>query len=139
MQKIHLYIHVLWAVRGRSAILTRPIRTVLFAHLQKSAEEKGVRVIGVNGGMDHVHVLVQLHPAQNIAQVVRQLKAESAEWLNATQLISDSMEWEEDYAAYSVSPSAVKQVVDYLDRQEEYHKTKTLDAELDVFSKVHVG
>lgn len=139
MQKIHLYIHVLWAVRGRLEILTRPIRTVLFAHLQKSAEEKGVRVIAVNGGTDHVHVLVQLHPAQNIAQVVRQLKAESAEWLNATQLISERMEWEEEYAAYSISPSAVKQVVDYLDRQEEYHKTKNLDAELDVFSKVHVG
>jgi REP element-mobilizing transposase RayT len=139
MQKIHLYIHVLWAVAGRGSILTRPIRTVLFAHLQKSAEEKGVRVVSVNGGTDHVHVLVQLHPAQNIAQVVRQLKAESSEWLNATQLISERMEWEEEYAAYSVSPSAVKQVVDYLDRQEEYHKTKTLDAELDVFSKVHIG
>ena len=98
-----------------------------------------MRVIGVNGGTDHVHVLVQLHPAQNIAQVVRQLKADSAEWLNATQLISEGMEWEEDYAAYSISPSAVRQVLDYLDRQEEYHKTKTLDAELDVFSKVHIG
>ena len=139
MHKTHLYVHVLWAVRNRESILTKTIRTVLFAHLQKSAEEKGTRIVSINGTQDHVHVLLHLHPAQNLAQVVRQLKSESSEWLNATQLIATGMEWEDDYAAYSVSPSAVKQVCDYLDRQEEYHKTKSLDAELEVFDKVHIG
>ena len=139
MHKTHLYIHVLWAIRERQAVLTKPIRTVLFAHLQKTAEEKGVKLLSVNGSTDHVHVLVHLHPAQNIAQVVRQLKAESADWLNGTQLIPTGMEWEDDYAAYSVSPTAVKQVSEYLERQEEYHKTKTLDAELEVFDKIQIG
>jgi REP element-mobilizing transposase RayT len=95
--------------------------------------------MAINGSTDHVHVLLHLHPAQNLAQVVRQLKAESAEWLNATQLIAAGMDWEDDYAAYSVSPSAVKQVSEYLERQDEYHKTKSLDAELEVFDKVHIG
>jgi REP element-mobilizing transposase RayT len=139
MHKKHLYVHVLWTVRGRDPVLTRPIRTVLFTHLQKHAEEKGTRILAVNGDTDHIHALVQLHPAQNLAQVVRQLKSDSAEWLNATQLITAGMDWEDDYAAYSVSPSAVKQVIDYLDRQEEYHKTKSLDAELEVFDKVQIG
>jgi REP element-mobilizing transposase RayT len=139
MHKTHLYVHVLWATRGRDEILTKTIRTVLFAHLQKSAEEKGTRILAINGSTDHVHVLLHLHPAQNLAQVVRQLKAESAEWLNATQLIAAGMDWEDDYAAYSVSPSAVKQVSEYLERQDEYHKTKSLDAELEVFDKVHIG
>ena len=71
--------------------------------------------------------------------MIRQLKAESADWLNATQLLPAGFEWEEEYAAYSVSPSAVKQVTDYLDRQEEYHKTKSLEAELEVFEKVQNG
>lgn len=66
--------------------MSKPVRVVLFSHLQKMAEEKGIKILQVNGGADHVHVLLQLHPAQNLAQVIRQLKAESAEWLNATQL-----------------------------------------------------
>jgi putative transposase len=139
MHKTHLYVHVLWAVRGRDPVLTKTIRTVLFAHLQKHAEEKGTRILAVNGDTDHVHALIHLHPAQNLAQVVRQIKADSAEWLNATQLIPAGMDWEDDYAAYSVSPSAVKQVADFLERQEDYHKTKSLDAELEVFDKVQIG
>jgi putative transposase len=136
MYKTYLYAHVIWAIRNKETRLSKPIRVVLFAHLQKTAEEKGIKIIQVGGAADHVHVLVQLHPAQNLAQVIRQLKAESSDWLNATQLLPQGFEWEEEYAAYSVSPSAVKQVMDYLDRQEEYHKTKSLEAELEVFEKV---
>jgi REP element-mobilizing transposase RayT len=139
MYKTYLYAHVIWAIRNKETRLSKPIRVVLFAHLQKTAEEKGIKIIQVGGAADHVHVLVQLHPAQNLAQVIRQLKAESSDWLNTTQLLPQGFEWEEEYAAYSVSPSAVKQVMDYLDRQEEYHKTKSLEAELEVFEKVQNG
>ena len=139
MYKTYLYAHVIWAIRNKETRLSKTIRVVLFAHLQKTAEAKGIKIIQVGGADDHVHVLVQLHPAQNLAQVIRQLKTESSDWLNATQLLPQGFEWEEEYAAYSVSPSAVKQVMDYLDRQEEYHKTKSLEAELEVFEKVQHG
>jgi putative transposase len=139
MQKSHLYVHVIWTVKEKKELLSRPIRTVLFTHLQKSAEEKGIRILSVNGGTDHIHVMLHLHPAQNVSQVVRQLKAESTDWLNSTQLISGGMDWEEDFASYSVSPSQVKQVVEYLDRQETYHLQKSFDAEIEIFNKVQIG
>jgi len=139
MYKTYLYAHVIWAIQNKETHMSKPIRVVLYAHLQKTAEEKGIKIIQVGGAADHIHVLIQLHPAQNLAQVIRQLKAESADWLNATQLLPSGFEWEEEYAAYSVSPSAVKQVTDYLDRQEEYHKTKSLEAELEVFEKIQNG
>lgn len=139
MYKTYLFAHVIWAIQNKETQMSKPIRVVLFSHLQKMAEEKGIKILQVNGGADHIHVLLQLHPAQNLAQVIRLLKAESADWLNATHLLPAGFEWEEEYAAYSVSPSAVKQVTDYLDRQEEYHKTKSLEAELEVFEKVQNG
>jgi putative transposase len=133
MNKTYLYVHAIWSVAENAAILSKPVRLVLFAHLQKNAEEKGIKVLDVNGHADHVHILVQLHPTQNLSQVIRQIKTETAEWLNATQLLPAGFQWAEEYVAYSVSPSAVKQVSDYLARQEEYHKTKSLEAELEVF------
>ncbi len=58
-----------------------------------------------------------------------------AEWLNETRLLNTAVEWEGDYYAYSVSPSGVQQVVDFIGKQEEYHKTKTLDSELEIFDR----
>jgi putative transposase len=139
MQRTFLYAHAIWAVAGKAPVLTKTIRAVLYAHLLKSAEEKGVRLLAVNGGADHLHILVNLHPAQNLAQVVRQLRAESADWLNATKLVTDPFAWEEEYQAYSVSPNVIRQVMDYFERQDEYHRTRSLTDEMEVFEKLQSG
>lgn len=136
--KIWLFVHVFVTVHERKPLLKKPIRTVLFAHLQKDASEKGIKVMALNGVEDHLHLLVQLHPAQNLLQVMKALKSESAGWINNSNLLSETFEWEESFAAYTVSPSGVKQVADFIGRQEEYHKTKSLESELEVFDKVQL-
>lgn len=136
--KIYLFIHVIWTVSQRQQLLAKPIRKVLFASMQKQASERGIRIIAVNGVEDHIHCLLQLHPAQNLMQVVRSIKSESSEWINENKFLSADFEWEDDYTGYSVSPSAVTQTIDYINKQEEHHKTKTLEKELEVFEKLHL-
>lgn len=136
--KVYLFIHVIWTVRDRQALLSKPIRTVLFTHLSKQAETKGIKVLSVNGVEDHLHCLVQLHPTQNLTQLVKTLKADAEQWINETKLLGAPFEWDNGFAAYSVSPSSYKQVADYIQKQEEHHKTKTLESELEVFEKVQL-
>ena len=132
---VYLFVHVIWSVRRREALLSKPVRRVLFAHLQKEGEEKGIRIVAAGGVEDHVHCLLQLMPSQNLLQVLKQIRTAMAEWLNETRLLTTVVEWEVDYYAYSVSPSGVQQVVDFIDKQEEYHKTRTLDNELEIFDR----
>jgi len=136
--KVYLFVHIIWSVYHQQALLTKPIRKVLFANIQKRTEEKGIRILIINGVEDHVHCLLQLHPAQNLLQVIKSVKTESSEWLNENKLLQVDFEWDEGYAAYSVSPSVVNQVIDYINNQEEHHKTKTLEKELEVFEKMQV-
>ena len=125
-----LYVHVIWSVRRREPLLSKPVRRVLLAHLQKESGEKGLRVVAAGGAEDHIHCLLQLMPAQNLSQVTRTIRVLTADWLNEAKLLPTEFAWEEEYFAYSVSPSGVKQVVDFIGKQEEYHQTKTLDHEL---------
>jgi REP element-mobilizing transposase RayT len=108
---------------------------VLFSHLQKDGEEKGMKIVAAGGVEDHVHCLLQLMPSQNLLQVLKHIRTATADWLNETRLLNIAVEWEGDFYAYSVSPSGVQQVVDFIGRQEEYHKTKTLDNELEIFDR----
>ena len=150
---VYLFVHVIWSVDRREPLLSKPVRRVLFAHMQKDGEEKGLKIVAVGGVEDHVHCLVQLMPSQNLVQVVKSIRTASARWLNETRLLSGgarpaadsgnagsvaadaSFEWEEGYAAYSVSPSGVKQVIEYIGKQEEYHQSKTLESELEIVSR----
>lgn len=130
-----LFVHAIWSVRGREALLSKAVRRVLFVHMQKEGAEKGIRIVAIDGVEDHIHCLVQLMPSQNLLQVVKSVRGSSAAWLNETRLLNVAFAWEEDYYAYSVSPSGLKQVVEFIGKQEEYHKTKTLDNELEIFDK----
>lgn len=136
--KVYLFIHVISCVKNKEPLLTKPVRTVLFAHIKKQAAESGINVLSVNGTEDHMHVVVQMMPTQNLAQVMKSIRTESADWINESKFIKNPFEWEEGFAALSVSPSSVKQVLDYIEKQEEHHKTKTLDSELEVFQKIQI-
>jgi REP element-mobilizing transposase RayT len=132
---IILYAHVIWSVRGREALLSKAVRRVLFAHMPKENADRGIKIVAIDGTDDHVHCLLQLMPSQNLSQVVKSIRTSSMAWLNETRLLNVEFAWEEDYYAYSVSPSGVKQVIDFIGKQEEYHKTKGLDSELEIFDK----
>ena len=136
--KVYLFIHVITCVKNKEPLLTKPVRTVLFAHIIKHATENGINVLSVNGTEDHMHAVVQMMATQNLAQIMKSIRTESAAWINESKFIKNPFEWEEGFAALSVSPSSVKQVLDYIEKQEEHHKTKTLDSELEVFQKIQI-
>jgi putative transposase len=115
--------------------MTKPVRVVLFTHLKKAAEEKGIKLMQVDGGEEHAHLLLQLHPAQNLSQVMRLLKAESEEWLNTAQLLKEPFSWSDELIAYSVSPGSLQQVQSFIERQDEYHRSKSFESEIEVFQK----
>ena len=135
-QKVLLFIHTIWQVKNTDLLLTKPVRTVLFAHIKKHGEENGVRLLAVNGVEDHVHGLLQMHAAQNLTQIMKSIRTDAADWINEGKFLQGTFEWQDDYAAYTVSPSNVKQVIDYINKQEEHHKTKTLESELEVFRNI---
>ncbi len=141
MSQVYLFVHVIWSVHRREALLSKPVRRVLFAHLQKEGEEKGLRIVAMGGVEDHVHCLLQLLPSQNLLQMLRTIRTSAAAWINDSKFLtlSGEFEWDEEYWAASVSPSGVKQVVEYIGKQEEYHKTKTLESELEIFERFKEG
>ncbi|RYG38740.1 MAG: IS200/IS605 family transposase, partial [Chitinophagaceae bacterium] len=96
-----LFIHVIWTTINRAPILKKPVRMVLFSFLQKNSEEKGIRIIAIQGVEDHLHVLLQLNPAQNLSQVVRSLKNDAAVWLKDTNLLDSELDWQPEFVAYS--------------------------------------
>ncbi|HTQ27171.1 MAG TPA: IS200/IS605 family transposase [Puia sp.] len=134
--KTYLFIHAIWRTQEGELFLTKPVRNVLFSHIRTAAEEKMVKILIINGVEDHVHCLFQLHPMQTLSKVIKDIKSESARWINENKIVAGTFDWQDNYVAYSVSPSALKQVWEYIERQEEHHKTKTLENELEIFEKI---
>lgn len=139
VHRIYIFLHVIIEVEGRRPLLKPSLRAVYFSWLKKHALERGIRVLATGGGTDHVHFFLQLHPAQNLLQVVKWLKEESVHFVNESKLISETFAWNSDYRAFSVSPSNFTQTMDYISKQDEFHQLKSLEQELDIIDKTRIN
>ena len=84
---------------------------------------------GIGGIADHVHLLVSLRASHCVADFVREIKKSSSLWIRETEG-QGKFKWQEGYAAFTVSASALKRVQAYIAGQETRHKKKTFREEL---------
>jgi putative transposase len=83
--------------------------------------------------------LLQLHPAQNLLQVVKQLKEESMKFINESKFLQEDFSWEQDYTAFTVSPSAYTQTMEYISKQDEYHLQRSFQQEMELINKTRIN
>ena len=91
--------------------------------------QKGI-ALEINGMADHVHILAKLTQSKAVADVLRDLKANSSGWIHAEFPSLKAFSWQLGYAAFTVSESQVERVREYIRNQKEHHRRVTFQEEL---------
>lgn len=120
-----LYIHVVFAVKGRENLLDKNWRKEVFKYIAGIIKEKGHKPIIVNGYSDHVHCFIGLTPSVAISDLVRDIKNNSSRFINEQKYLTNKFSWQEGYGVFSYSHSPIKKVYDYILNQEEHHRKKS--------------
>jgi putative transposase len=134
MPYVRVFIHFVWSTKYRFPHLKTPeIRKAMWDHIKQNSYEKGIFIDIVNGYSDHCHCLISLGSEQTMSKVMQLIKGESAFWINKQGLIKEKFEWQDEYWAVGVSESIVPKVRAYIERQEQHHKKRTWDDELEEY------
>jgi REP element-mobilizing transposase RayT len=123
------YFHCVWSTCERRALIRGELRERLWPYMAAIARDDGMKALQVGGTDNHVHVLLSLPATAPIAKAVQVLKSNSSKWARETLPQYSMFGWQEGYAAFSVSASAVPQVDQYIQRQEEHHRGRTFEEE----------
>jgi len=135
MSHVRILIHAVWGVKYHRPLLKKDKKEILFAHIQENAQQKGLFILEIGGGDDHVHCLLGLNADMSLSKAIQLIKGESAFWANQQKLFSEKFEWAVEYFGVSVSPSKVKEVRSYIKRQEEHHLKQTFEEKYQEFLK----
>lgn len=134
-----IYIHIVFAVKGRENLLHKNWREEVFRYIAGIISEKGHKSIIVNGFNDHVHCFVGLKPSVALSDLVRDIKNNSSKFINEKKLIRGKFNWQEGYGAFSYSQSQIKKVYQYILNQEMHHHKKTFKEEyIDLLNRFEV-
>jgi REP element-mobilizing transposase RayT len=78
---------------------------------------------------DHIHILVGLKPSMKIADLVRDIKNNSSNFINERGFLPSKFSWQEGYGAFSYSHSGFGNVIEYIKNQKRHHKKESFRLE----------
>ncbi|HEX6983679.1 MAG TPA: IS200/IS605 family transposase [Balneolaceae bacterium] len=128
-----IWIHLIWTTKARDPLLHRNFRVQLFQSIKQDSLENELLLDSINGIEDHVHCLLRILPAQQLSDIVKQLKGASSRWINQKEFYDFQFFWQTGYGALSVSPADVNKIRQYIFDQEKHHKKWKLDEEIEKF------
>ena len=136
-----IYIHVIFAVKGRENLISKNWKVELYKYITGIVRENEQKLYIINGMPDHIHILLSLTPSINISDLVRDIKSGSSGWINKRNFVKGKFNWQAGFGAFSYSQSQLPRVINYIKNQEEHHRIKTFQEEykkiLDEFEVEH--
>ena len=123
-----LHYHLIFATKNREPMIAAPWRAELHSYLGGIVKGLDAQPQGVGGVADHIHLLVSLKSTHCLSDLMRELKKSSSSLIRDSHL--PSFQWQEGYAAFTVSASARESVKQYIANQEEHHRVKSFREEL---------
>ena len=105
------------------------LKSELYAYVGGLTRELKGKSYGINGTIDHVHMLISLPPKVSISEALRFIKSNSSGWVHDKWPKRKSFSWQLGYDAFSVSKSNVPSVLNYIRNQEAHHRKTTFKEE----------
>ena len=130
-----VWLHLIWSTHNKEKVLLKDVRKQVSNFLYNYAEEKEIYMKTNFVNAEHVHALVDLPTTLSIDECLKLLKGSSSHYINDNRLVNNKFRWARGYGAFSVSESQLKKVVEYINNQEEHHRTKSFTEEYELFMK----
>ena len=132
-----LYVHVVYAVESRDNLIAPKWKNELYKYITGIITNKNQKLMAVNGMADHVHILIGLKPDCNLSDLVRDIKENSAKFINDKNWIAGKFEWQTGFGAFTIGQSQIDKTVKYILNQEEHHRERTFRDEYINFLKAY--
>lgn len=125
-----IYLHLVFSTKDRRPFLhDAAVRDEAHHFLGGTCNNLGCPVLRVGGIPDHVHILCRLGRTISVADLVKELKRESSQWLKTKSPDLADFFWQSGYGAFSLSPGHVEALRHYIANQEEHHQKESFQEE----------
>ncbi|TWU10027.1 IS200/IS605 family transposase [Allorhodopirellula heiligendammensis] len=122
-------LHITFATKHRTPWIKREWIGRLHEYLGGIVRQLDAKPLKIGGVEDHVHLLIGMKPIHPLSDFMRELKRSSSKWVHET-ILHAPFQWQEGYAAFSVSPPSCSVVARYIANQREHHRKRSFREEL---------
>jgi REP element-mobilizing transposase RayT len=117
-----IYIQVIFAVKNRDALISTTWNIELYKYITgivQNKKQKKQKMLAINGMPNHIHFLIGMKPSCCLSDLVREIKKSSNAFIKEKRFIKYQFQWQEGFGAFSYSQSALNNVIQYIQGQED--------------------
>jgi REP element-mobilizing transposase RayT len=130
-----IYVHLTFSTKNREPFIDDEIKNDLWEYLGGICRGLECNPIRIGGHSDHVHICCLLSKKITQIKFIEEVKKQSSKWMKTKGERYSKFYWQDGYGIFSVNPSEVEVVVEYINNQAEHHKKRTFQSELLAFLK----
>lgn len=119
-----LQYHMVLVTKYRKPVLTGEVKELVYQTIQNIFQERGLNILELNGGDDHVHILFEADPYTTPGELVNVVKTKTSRF--ARKKYGDTLLkkyywkpvfWSDSYFITSVSENSLSNVKKYIQNQ----------------------
>ena len=118
-----IYYHIVFSTKERAPVLIPSCRTSLFRCAWGIIRRRDSRLYRINGTLDHLHILTNLHPSVSLANLVKEIKGGLSHWIKSNQLCPGFSNRQNGYGAFTHSGLDKERLIEYIRNQEDHHRS----------------
>lgn len=130
-----VYVHITFSTKNRQSLIDDNIKTSLFEYLGGICKGLECNPLRVGGYLDHVHIICLLSRKVPQMKLLEELKKQSSKWIKTKGQGYSNFYWQDGYGIFSVNPSEIDVVENYIINQKEHHKKVSFQDEFRAFLK----
>lgn len=127
---VSIYLHFIFSTKNRLGTIMPDMRERLWAYMGGIANMNNLKPICIGGEIDHAHLLLSFPTTITTAVAMQRIKGKSSLWVHETFPGSWDFNWQEGFAAFSVSYEDLPRVTAYIRDQHLHHQHETFQQEL---------
>lgn len=130
-----IYIHLVFSTKNRKLMISEDVQDDLFSYLGGICKNLECNPIQVGGYRNHVHILCLLSKKIALMNLIEKIKSNSSKWMKTKGEQFTDFYWQNGYGVFSVNPTEIEIVQQYILNQEEHHKKISFQDEFLKFLK----
>ena len=116
-------------------MIDNQIENDLYNYLGGICRDLECNPIQIGGHKNHVHILCLLSRKITQMKLIQEIKQGSSKWIKTMGNEYSDFYWQDGYGIFSVSPTNIDRLVDYIQNQHIHHQQRSFKEELIFFLK----
>jgi len=130
-----VYVHITFSTKNRQNLIDDAIKDSLYEYIGGVCKGLECNPVNVGGHKNHIHVLCILSRKVAQMKLLEEIKKRSSKWIKTKGESYSNFYWQDGYGIFSINPTEIDKVIDYIQKQDKHHKHNSFQDEFRAFLK----